>query len=145
MQESKTSDAAAVAFLKWILAGLLLLNGAALVIAFKNGDGHGGLFGDSRWNYVAGLACALAGALCWALSHASIANQDAEDEWNPARSGQPGSRDRAIAFGALAIMLWVASLTTFITGCEHMSWTPAGDRNHKLLHAAAAPDRHRAV
>lgn len=145
MQEPKTSDAAAVAFLKWMLAALLLLNGAALVIAFQAGEGRGGWFGGSRWNYAAGLVCALAGALCWALSHGSISNHDAEDEWSGASSRQPGSRDQAIAFGALAIMLWVASLTTFVTGCEHMSWTPAGDRSHKLLHPAGGPDGHRAL
>jgi drug/metabolite transporter (DMT)-like permease len=136
VETPKNSDAA-VALLRWILAGLILLNGVAWVVSAK---GPGGLLGGYRADYAAGLACALVGGLCWALSHAAISHEDGEEEWNGARPEQRGARDRAIAFGALAIMLWVASLTTFITGCEHLSWSPVADHKLTPLHAAGTTE-----
>jgi len=41
--------------------------------------------------------------------------------------------------------LWVASLTAFVTGCEHLSWSPGGDRAPKLLHTSAGADRHQSL
>ncbi|HEX5184876.1 MAG TPA: hypothetical protein VFW19_17190 [Allosphingosinicella sp.] len=137
--KSKNTDAAANSLLRWILAGLILVNGLALLVAVRGGSG--GLLGGSRWNYVAGLLCALVGAVCWAASRASIPRHDAEEDANGARAGQGGLRDQAIAFGAFGIMLWVASLTAFVTGLEHLSWAPAGDRLHSAQADPDAPRR----
>lgn len=126
VEKPRNSDAAAVALLKWILAGLLLLNGIALVVASKSEGAHHGLLDGFRSDFAVGLLCALAGGLCWAFSHGSIPKQDGEEEWNGTLPEQRNARDQAIAFGALGIMLWVASLTTFVAGCEHLSWSPAG-------------------
>ena len=134
MEERKNSDAGAVALLKWIFAGLFLLNGTALLVAGKAQGVRDGLLGGFRWNFVAGLLCAMAGGLCWALSHGAIVRQEAEEDSSGRQPEQRGSRDRAIAFGALAIMLWVASLTTFVAGCGHLSWTPS-ERDQKPLHS----------
>ncbi|HEY1606336.1 MAG TPA: hypothetical protein VGF77_12150 [Allosphingosinicella sp.] len=137
-EKPKNADAAAIALLRWILAGLVLVNGLALLVAVNGG--RAGLLGGSRWNYVAGLLCALVGAICWAASRASSPKRDSEEDGNGGGPGQSGVRDQAIAFGAFGIMLWVASLTAFVTGLEHLSWAPAGDR----LHAAQTdPDASR--
>jgi hypothetical protein len=141
----ESSDATTIALLKWIFAGLLLLNGAALLIAAMGQGGSGALLRGFRWNYAAGLACALAGGLCWLLSHGAIPREDREDDSNRSRFDPRGARDQAIAFGAIAIMFWVASLTTFVIGCEHLSWSPGGDRTQRLLHSTAVADRHRSV
>lgn len=145
VDKPKNSDAATIALLKWIFAALFLLNGAALIVAEKMDGIRGGLLGGFRSNYAAGLICAIVGGLCWMLSQGSIPKHETEEEWNGAPPEQRGARDQAIAFGAFAIMLWVASLTTFVTGCEHLSWSPGGDRIPKLVHSAAGTDRHRGV
>ncbi len=142
MDKPKNSDAAAVALLKWILAGLLLLNGIALLVAERGQAVHRGLLDGFRSNYAAGLLCALAGGLCWALSHGAVPKQDGEEEWNGTLPEQRKARDQAIAFGALAIMLWVASLTTFVVGCEHLSWSPTDSHVSKPLPPLDA-QRHR--
>ena len=131
MEKSKNPDAAAVALLKWILAALLLVNGLALAVAISGG--HEGLLAPARWNYVAGLLCALIGALCWAASRASNP-KPGEEETDRAAPAPRGPRDQSVAFGAFGIMLWVASLTAFVTGLEHLSWAPGGDQ--KPVHPA---------
>lgn len=143
MDKPKNGDAAAIALLKWILAALLLLNGAALVSAVASRGLREGLLAGSGWDYAAGLLCAILGAFCWSSSYASTSDGRAGARWDPAlrREGeQAGSNDQAVILGAIAIMLWVASLTTFVVGCEHASWTPETQEG-KLLHRAdkAAP------
>ncbi|HEX4737125.1 MAG TPA: hypothetical protein VH331_06150 [Allosphingosinicella sp.] len=143
VEKAEGSDATTIALLKWIFAGLLLLNGGALILATEGRAVHDGLLGGFRWNYAAGVACALVGGLCWMLSHGSIPQHDGGGERNGALQDRPGARDHAILFGTLAIMLWVASLATFVTGCERLSWSPRVDRTQRLLHSTPVADRHR--
>jgi hypothetical protein len=142
VDKPKNGDAAAIALLKWILAALLLLNGAALVSAVASRGLREGLLAGSGWDYAAGLLCAILGAFCWSTSYASVAEGRANAQWDPdlpREAAQAGSNDHAIIMGAMAIMLWVASLTTFIVGCEHVSWTPGETQEGKVLHRADKP------
>ena len=129
----KNGDEAAIALLKWIAGALLLLNGAALALRVSADGAREALLDGSGWYHAGGLLCGLLGASCWAISYASTAARSGD----PVRELQVGSSDQAVAFGAMAIMLWVASLTTFILGCEQVSWAP----EHKSLHLAEAAVR----
>ena len=123
----KNGDEGAVALLKWILAALLLVNGVGLALAmFSRGTDEGLLEGSGLY-YAAGLFCALLGAGCWSVSYSSMPRERSND----------GSSDPAVASGAMAIMLWVASLTTFVVGCEQVSWVP----ERKALHQASVGAR----
>jgi hypothetical protein len=123
----KNGDEGAVALLKWILAALLLVNGVGLALAMFSPGVDEGLLEGSGLYYAAGLLCALLGAGCWSISYSSM----------PRGGSNDGSSDPAVASGAMAIMLWVASLTTFVVGCEQVSWVP----ERKAMHQASAPAR----
>ena len=108
----KNGDEASIALLKWIAGSLLLLNGAALALRVSADGAREALIDGSGWYHAGGLLCALLGASCWAISSASTSARSGD----PVRELQVGSSDQDVAFGAMAIMLWVASLTTFICG-----------------------------
>jgi len=127
----KNGDEGAVTLLKWTLAALLLTNGVGLALAMASRGVDEGLLQGSGLYYAAGLFCALLGAGCWSVSYSSTPRDGSND----------GSSDPAVASGAMAIMLWVASLTTFVVGCEQVSWVP----ERKALHQASAPERVRAA
>jgi hypothetical protein len=124
--KARNGDEGVIALLKWALAALLFVNGAALALAIARKGMSEALLQGSGHYYAAGLLCALLGAGCWAISYRSAPAQTSE---------QPGSNDLAVAFGAVAIMLWVASLTTFVIGCQQVSWAP----EHKGLHQPERP------
>jgi hypothetical protein len=137
VDKPRNGDEGAIALLKWALAALLFVNGAALVLALARHGVREALLEGSGYYYAGGLLCALLGAGCWAISYASTPREPADEAPQPASVGQagsaqPGSNDPAVALGAMAIMLWVASLTTFVIGCEHVSWTP----ERKAVHQA---------
>lgn len=134
----RNGDAAAAALLKWIFAALLLFNGGAFALAATSYGLRQSLSERIGWDYAAGLLCAVCGGACWAASYASASRSRGRDVLEPVvrqamRPQQAGSDDRAIAFGAMAIMLWVASLTSFVIGCEQLNWAPAGAHDQKLL------------
>jgi hypothetical protein len=122
----RNGDEPAVTLLKWIAAALLVMNGAALALAAATHGADEALFDGSGRYHAAGQLCALLGGGCWAMAYSSM---PAAGETG---AEQAGSSDQAVAFGAMAIMLWVASLTTFVVGCEHVSWAP----ERKALHRA---------
>lgn len=127
----KNGDEGTVTLLKWILAALLLVNGVGLALAMFSRGADEGLLEGSGLYYAAGLLCAVLGAGCWSISYSSMPRDGSSD----------GSSDPAVASGAMAIMLWVASLTTFVVGCEQISWVP----ERKALHQASAPARVRSA
>jgi hypothetical protein len=132
----RNGDEGAIALLKWALAVLLFVNGAALVLALAREGLREALLEGSGYYYAAGLLCALLGAGCWAISYSSIPRKPAGEAGDP-----PGSNDQAVALGAMAIMLWVASLTTFVIGCEHVSWAPERKALHPTDKSAPAERR----
>ena len=138
-------DSGAIAALKWTLAALLLVNGAALaVMAAKLG--LGGALGDvSGHYYAAGLLCALLGGICWAIAHNAVFRSNGGYDPRDIPPERLKSYDQATAFGAIAIMLWVASLTTFVVGCERASWLPDETRDHRIVHQPLRPAEARAT
>ncbi len=136
--KARNGDSAAIALLKWTLGALLLLNGAALaVIMAKNGIG-GVLFEGSGHYYAAGLFCALLGAVCWTIAYSSVFRSNGGYDPREIPPERLKSYDLATASGAVAIMLWVASLTVFVVGCERVSWLPDETRG-KALHQPERP------
>jgi hypothetical protein len=145
IDKPKNGDAAAIALLRWIFAALLLLNGGAFILAATSHGFRQSLFDGVGWNYAAGLLCAFCGGACWTVSYASASRSRGRASLEPiarhtTRPEQAGSDDRAIAFGGMAIMLWVASLTSFVIGCEQLSWLPAGAHDQKLLQQPAGAE-----
>lgn len=140
--EPRNGDSATIALLRWAMVALLLLNGTALAVVI-NGLGVGaGLLDVSGHYYAAGLLCALLGGTCWAIAHSTVFRSDGGYDPREIPAERLRSYDQATAFGAIAIMLWVAALTTFVVGCERASWFPDETRDHKALrqpdHQAAA-------
>jgi hypothetical protein len=143
--KARNGDSAAIASLKWALGALLLLNGTALVLVVgKNGIGGGLIDGAGRY-YAAGLLCALLGGVCWAIAHATILRGNGGYDPREIPPDRLKPYDQATALGALAIMLWVAALTTFVVGCERASWLPDENRDRKPLHQPDRPREIRAV
>jgi hypothetical protein len=137
--KARNGDSGAIAALKWTLAALLLLNGAALaVMAAKLGLG-GALVDVSGHYYAAGLLCALFGGICWAIAHSAVFRSNGGYDPRDIPPERLKSYDQATAFGAVAIMLWVASLTTFVVGCERTSWLPDESRDRKVSHQPLRP------
>ena len=134
VEKPKNGDEAAIALLRWIGGALLLLNGAALALAVGRHGAREALLDGSGWFYAGGLLCALLGGACWAISYGYSSGSRGE----PVREPQVGSSDPAVALGAMAIMLWVASLTTFILGCEQVSWVPERKPFHQSESAVRA-------
>jgi len=137
-EKARNGDSAAIAWLKWMLGALLLLNGAALGLASLRAGVTGALRDASGHNYAAGLLCALLGGVCWAIAHSAVFRSNGGYDPREIPPERLKSYDQATAFGAIAIMLWVASLTTFVVGCERASWLPAEARDRKAIHQ---PDR----
>ncbi|MDB5692869.1 MAG: hypothetical protein JWO81_1932 [Alphaproteobacteria bacterium] len=120
--EVKSADAAAIRLLQWIAAALLLLNGGALVLVMK-AHGVRGVFDGGGRSFAGGLLAALAGALFWALAYGALSRDRDMRARDAAQPGAPepdtqetGELPKTLC--AIAIMLWVGSLTGFITGCE---------------------------
>jgi drug/metabolite transporter (DMT)-like permease len=135
----RNGDSGAIASLRWALAALLLLNGAALaLVAAKQGIGAALVDGSGHY-YAAGLLCALLGGLCWAMAHAAVFRSNGGYDPHEIPPERLKSYDQATALGAVAIMLWVASLTTFVIGCERASWLPDENRERKALRQADKP------
>lgn len=149
-RDAKDADAATIRFLQWIAGALLLLNGGALILSTRAHAARG-LFDAPGKSWLVGLLCALLGGILWALAYASMMR---DHETREARIGAAADRqetgDLARTLGALAIMLWVASLTGFITGCESLSRLPEENAVRMAAHrppgvreaqaaAAAAP------
>ena len=131
--KARNGDSAAIALLKWTLGALLLLNGAALVLVMAKEGLRGGLLDGSGHYYAAGLLCALLGGICWAIAYSSVFRTNGGYDPREIPPERLKSYDQATAFGAVAIMLWVAALTTFVVGCERASWLPDENRG-KALH-----------
>src|SRR4051812_21701365 len=136
--KARNGDSAAIALLRWTLAALLLLNGAALALVVAREGIGSALFDGSGHYYAAGLLCALLGAVCWAIAHSTVFRSNGGYDPREIPPERLKSYDQATAFGAVAIMLWVASLTTFVVGCERASWLPDENRG-KALHQPYRP------
>jgi hypothetical protein len=137
--KTRNGDSAAIAALKWAMAALLLLNGGALALmAGKLGIGSA-LIDASGHYYAAGLLCALLGGICWGIAHSAVFRSNGGYDPREIPPERLKSYDQATAFGAIAIMLWVASLTTFVVGCERASWLPEDNRDHKIVHQPLRP------
>ena len=142
--KARNGDSATIALLKWALGALLLLNGAALALVMAKEGVAGGLLDGSGHYYAAGLLCALLGGICWAIAHSSVFRSNGGYDPREIPPERLKSYDQATAFGAGAIMLWVAALTTFVVGCERASWFPDESRG-KALHQAEKPGEARAT
>jgi hypothetical protein len=130
----RNGDSAVIALLKWTLGALLLLNAVALALVIAKEGLKAGLLGGSGHFYAAGLLCALLGGTCWVIAHNSVFRGNGGYDPREAPPEKLESYDQATAFGAVAIMLWVAALTTFVVGCERASWLPDENRDRKPLH-----------
>ena len=143
--KARNGDSAAIAMLKWTLGALLLLNGAAFALVSAKAGIAAALFDASGHYYAAGLLCALLGGICWAIAHAAVFRSNGGYDPREIPPERLKSYDQATAFGAIAIMLWVASLTTFVVGCERASWLPDENRDRKMVHQPLRPAEARAA
>ena len=143
--KARNGDSAAIALLNWALGALLVLNGAALALVIAKDGIAGGLLGGSGHYYAAGLLCALLGGICWAIAHSTVLRGNGGYDPREVAPERLKSYDQATALGAVAIMLWVAALTTFIVGCERASWLPDENRDRKVLHQPNRPGEARAA
>ena len=137
--KARNGDSAAIATLKWMLGALLLLNGGALAVVSAKAGVTAALLDASGHYYAAGLLCALLGGICWAIAHSAVFRSNGGYDPREIPPERLKSYDQATAFGAIAIMLWVASLTTFVVGCERASWLPDENRDRKIVHQPMRP------
>lgn len=137
--KARNGDSSAVAMLRWTLGVLLLLNGAALAFVAAKVGIRGALLDAAGFNYAAGLFCALLGGACWAIAHSAVFAGNGGYDPREIPPERLKSYDKATAFGAIAIMLWVASLTAFVVGCERASWLPEDSRDRKAMHQPEHP------